>query len=372
MSSGPDSSEGEASRRLPLTGRVVVDASNYLAGPFAGLMLADLGADVIKVEAPRGDPLRRFGQRRNGVGLMYANMNRDKRLRTVDLKTPEGVAELRHLVEGADVLLENWRPGVGDRLGLSDAILEGENPRLVHCSITGFGQDGPRSRLPAFDTVVQALSGVAWFHRREGRPQVLRTYLIDKMTGVFAAQAVLAALLEVERTGRGARIDIDMLSVGAYFNFPDLFAARTALDDDAPFDPEAEPGSNSVLQTADGWLVVAPTGGNHVAGACRAVGHPEWIDELRAVRDTRQLNPLLMARLESVTVTVPTATLLEAFEAEDVPAAPVLDLEGHLADEHVVEVGLYGIREDPELGSLRHTRYPGGFRWTSSPSTITN
>lgn len=357
---------------LPLAGCVVVDASIYLAGPFAGLMLADLGADVVKVEPPRGDPLRRFGKRRNGVSLIYANMNRGKQTCTVDLKTPDGVAQFRRLLRDADVLLENWRPGVADRLGFSDAALEAENPRLVHCSVTGFGHDGPRSRLPAFDTVVQALSGLAWFHRRDGRPQVLRTYLIDKVTGIFAAQAVVAALLKRERTGRGGRVDVDMLAVGAYFNFPDLFASRTAVDDHEPFDPEGEPGSNSVLRTADGWIVVAPTGGEHVAGACRAVGHPEWIDELRSVRDTRQLNPLLMSRLDSVTATGPTAKWLAAFDAEDVPAAPVLDLDGHLADEHVVHSGLYATRHDPELGEIRHTRYPGGFRWTSSPSKITS
>jgi len=361
----------EAAATRPLEGCVAVDASIYLAGPLAGLMLADLGAEVVKVEPPKGDPLRRFGKRRNGVSLLYANMNRDKEVSTVDLKTPDGVAQFWRLLRGADVLLENWRPGVADRLGFSDAALADANPRLVHCSITGFGHDGPRSRLPAFDTVVQALSGLAWFHSRDRRPQVLRTYLVDKVTGVFAAQAVLAALLERERTGRGGRVDIDMLAVAAYFNFPDLFASRTAVDDDEPFDPEAEPGANCVLRTADGWIVVAPTGGRHVVGACRAAGHSEWIDELRSVRDTRQLNPMLMSRLESVTVTAPTSRWLAAFEAEDVPAAPVLDLDGHLADEHVRHgAGLYGLRQDPELGTLRHTRYPGGFRWTSDPSKI--
>jgi crotonobetainyl-CoA:carnitine CoA-transferase CaiB-like acyl-CoA transferase len=290
----------------------------------------------------------------------------------MDLKTPDGAEELRRLLRSADVLLENWRPGVADRLGFSDASLCAENLRLVHCSVTGFGHDGPRSRLPAFDTVVQALSGLAWFHSRDGKPQVLRTYLIDKVTGIFAAQAVLAALLERERSGRGGRVDVDMLAVGAYFNFPDLFASRTAVDDHEPFDPESEPGSNCVLRTADGWIVVAPTGGEHVAGACRAVGHPEWIDELRAVRDTRQLNPLLMSRLDSVTVTAPTATWLTAFEAADVPAAPVLDLDGHLADPPVTHAGLYGTRHDPDLGALRHARYPGGFRWTSNRLRITS
>ncbi|MGH8998215.1 MAG: CaiB/BaiF CoA transferase family protein [Acidimicrobiia bacterium] len=347
---------------LPLAGCVVVDASVYLAGPFAGLMLGDLGAEVVKLEPPKGDPLRRFGKRHNGVGVMFANMNRGKRRLAVDLKDGAGIDEFRTLTGTADVLIENWRPGVADRLGLTDGSLWATNPRLIHCSVTGFGHTGPRSRLPAFDTVVQALSGIAWFHSRDGRPQPLRTYLIDKLTGAFAAQAILAALLERERTGRGRRIDVDMLAAGAYFNFPDMFATRTAVDDDEVPDPESNPGANSVLPTRDGWILLAPTAGEHVKRSCEAAGHPEWVDELRSIRDTSALNPALMSRLASATVTGTTSHWVAAFEAADVPVAPALDLDGHLADPQVVSEGLYPQRDDPDLGPVRFARYPARFQ----------
>jgi crotonobetainyl-CoA:carnitine CoA-transferase CaiB-like acyl-CoA transferase len=215
--------------------------------------------------------------------------------------------------------------------------------------------------MPAFDTVVQALSGLAWFHSRDGKPQPLRTYIVDKLTGVFAAQAVLAALLERERTGVGRRIDVDMLTAAAYFNFPDLFASRTMLDDDEAFDPESEPGANSVLPTNDGWIVVAPTGGAHVKRSCEAVGHPEWVEELKQVRETRLLNPLLMSKLALVTAHDTTAHWVAAFEAADVPVAAVLDLDGHLADPQVVDAGIYPTHDDPDLGKIRYARYPARF-----------
>ncbi len=350
---------------LPLEGFTVLDACVYLAGPFAALTLADLGAEVVKVEPPEGDPMRRFGKLWKGTGAMFINMNRGKRVQTLDLKDPEALAEFRRLAARSDVLLENWRPGVADRLGLTDESLWAGNPRLVHCSVTGFGHSGPRSRTPAFDTVVQALSGLAWFHSREGRPQPLRTYVVDKLTGLFAAQAVLAALLQRERTGAGSRVDVDMLSVAAYFNFPDLFATRTGVDDDEQVEPEKEVGQNSVLPTSDGWVAVAPNKGAQVKRACEAVGHPEWIAELKQAKDTQSVNRILMSNLASVTGGMTTAEAVAAFEAHDVPAAPVLDLDGAIADPQAVHAGIYPTRQDPDLGELRSARYPG--RFTAAP-----
>lgn len=346
----------------PLSGYLVVDAAVYIAGPFAAQALADLGAEVVKVEPPKGDAMRRFGKQWNKSGVIFANMNRGKRRVRADLKAPEGAAELMDLVRRADVLVENWRPGVADRLGFSDQALWAANPRLVHCSVTGFGQSGPRSQLPAFDTVVQALSGLAWLHSRDGKPQPVRTYLVDKLTGMFAAQSVLAALLEREKTGVGRRVDVDMLSTAHYFNFPEVFATRTVLEDDEMINPEDEVGANSILRVADGWIVVAPNRGEHVRDACRAAGHPEWVEELRTIRDTKTLNPALMSRLATATAAGGTAAeWIAKFEAFDVPVAPVLDLDGALADPHVVETGIYQTAEDPELGKVRFPRYPARF-----------
>ena len=342
----------------PLEGLLVVDASNYVAGPFAATMLADLGADVVKVEAPGGDPNRRFGKRYAGIGVLFVNTNRGKRSIVLDLKQPADTEVFTGLLRRADVLLENWRPGVADRLGFGDAALEAINSRLIHVAVTGFGPDGPRSMRSAFDSLAQALSGLAWFHTRQGRPQLLRTYVADKATANFAVQATLAALLRRQRTGEAGRVDVNMLDATAYFNFPDLLDGRTVIADTEPVDVEDNPGARTLVPTKDGWIIVAPSTRAHVDRACEACGHPEWIEELKAMTEFRQLSPALMARIESVTVTGTTEEWAARFEAHDVPTAGVLDLDDHLADPQVLHNRTYGELDHPVLGGHRYARYP--------------
>ncbi|HET9771412.1 MAG TPA: CoA transferase [Acidimicrobiia bacterium] len=345
----------------PLDGCAVIDVSQYVTGAYAAMILADLGAEVLKIEPPGGDPCRRIGKRRNGLSVLFANTNRGKRLRVLDLKKPSDLAEIRSLIGDADVLVDNWRPGVAVRLGLGDEALFEANPGLVHLAITGYGPGGPLRGRPAFDGLLQAFSGLAWFHGRAGRPELLRTYLADKITSVFAAQAVLAALLHRRDTGRGQRVDVSMLDALAYFNFPDMFEHRTVLDDRDDLDIDESPAQKTLVPTADGWLVVSPGTRHQMERACRACGHPEWALELRSVRDFRLLGPAFVSRLLRVLPTGTNEHWLRVFAEHDVPAAPVLDLDAHLADPQVVHNQTYGVLTDPDLGTIRFCRYPARF-----------
>lgn len=342
----------------PLEGMRVIDLSSYFSGPFASLQLSDMGADVIKVEAPAGDPYRRFGVMRHGVSIGFANIHRGKRSMGLDLTDGADRSALLEVVADADVVLTNWRPGVAERLGISDEILWERNARLVLASITGYGSDGPAASLPAFDALVQARSGLARVEGGTGRPRISQTFIADKVTSLVASESILAALLHRERTGRGLRVDVAMLDALAYFNFPDMLATRTmagTTGGDVHWSPE------TLVRTNDGYLVVAPSQGKQIKNACIACGHPEWVDELRHIRDYHELGPKLMALIESVTAGGSMMEWQSKFESHDVPVAPVFDLDQHLGDPQIVHNRLYGELDDPRLGPVRFARFPTVF-----------
>ena len=175
----------------------VIDLSSYVSGPFAGMMLADLAAEVIKVEQPKGgDPTRRIGRRlEGGVSGLFFNINRNKRSIALDLKVAGDVATLLELVERSDVIIENWRPGVAERLGLGSDVLHNRNPRLIHLALSGYGLSGPLSDQGALDPLLQGISGISWFNKHDGVPEGLRFYVADKVAAVYAVQSILGALL---------------------------------------------------------------------------------------------------------------------------------------------------------------------------------
>jgi crotonobetainyl-CoA:carnitine CoA-transferase CaiB-like acyl-CoA transferase len=358
------STAGDRGRLRSLEGVRVVDASNYVTGPMATMMLADLGADVIKVEPPGGDPYRRIRTRGSKVSVGALNVNRGKRSIVVDLKSDDGVDTLDQLLSTADVFVENWRPGIASRLGFSDERLDADHPRLVHLAITGFGPDGPLVGQGAFDSLLQARSGLSLLRPHEGRPATLPTYLADKITSVFGAQSILAALFEREQTGRGGRIDLPMLDAIAYFNFPDVLEARSIVDD-LPPDGAWLPVStqlSTTVQTQDGWIAISPTSRAQIVASCELCGHPEWVEELAAHMAHGELAGQLIRRVETVTVSNTTAHWLAEFEAHDVPAAPVLDADGHLADPQVVHNAVYLEMDHPEVGRVRYAQHPAHVR----------
>lgn len=361
----------------PLAGVRVLEAGSYVSAPYAGQMLADLGAEVIKVEQPPGgDPFRRFGQPQTRVSPVFANCNRGKKSIAPDLKSVSGLRHLLNLVTGTDVWISNWRPGVADRLGLGDDILQTTNPRLIRVYVTGHGSSGPRASDPVFDTIVQATSGLADALARGDRPELLPGFPVDKATAGMVAQAVLAALYARERHGQGDRIDISMLAAASYTGFIELFANRTFLD----HEPAGPRNHHAIglrpLPASDGWLVLAPVSGRAIRATCEVVGHPEWAPEIRGVEPPERMATELFDRLETVLPAKSTAEWLALLAEEDVPAARCLTMDEHLADAQVTEQGLYRIEPWPDYGPTRVVRYPAEFGFygrlaaTEPPPTV--
>ena len=355
---------GTGAGRGPLAGTVVVEAATFMSGPYAGMMLADLGADVIKVEGERGDPFRSFGRPTTPYSSVFANCNRSKRSVVIDLKSDAGRAELLGLLADADVFLANWRAGVAESLGLADDVLVAANPRLVRCFVTGFGPSGPRAADPAFDTVIQALSGLSDALDDGDEPLLVPGYPLDKVAATFATQAILAALLARERTGHGDRIELPMLDIATYFDFADLFTNRVFLDHQPAAAHNAQVSAIRPLRTADGWIVVATVTGRQIAAACRAIGHPEWVDEILSQPDQGSLAKVMFDTIERGTAVLTTDDVLARFAAHDVAAASCLTMDQHLADAQVAHNELYTVEEWNGIGRVRTVRYPAtSARW---------
>jgi crotonobetainyl-CoA:carnitine CoA-transferase CaiB-like acyl-CoA transferase len=342
----------------PLAGINVVEAASYISGPFAGLILADLGAEVIKVEPPRGDPYRRFGPQDDDGGVIFRAGNRNKRSVAVDLTTEEGLTELHALLDTADVLITNWRPGVAEAFGLDDDSVPRRWPRLVWVRVSGYGQSGPMATLPAFDSLMQARVGFA--DSLGDEPALVPSYVADKVTATFAAQSGLAALVQRNATGRGCVVDVAMLDTFAYFDAPDLFAGhqQPGRTDERVLRMLRAPRA---MQTSDGWIVLAPTTGQQIKRAMLAAGLEDKLADLRSQPDpiatSERFFELLALRLRDRTTGEWTAIFAEA----DVPASAVMTKAEHLDDEQVAHNAIYRTVPDPTLGTARRTRHPALF-----------
>jgi crotonobetainyl-CoA:carnitine CoA-transferase CaiB-like acyl-CoA transferase len=342
--------------KRPLDGVTIVETSSFLTGPFASMMLSDLGADIIKVEPPGGDGFRKFGHNREGFGASWTNSNRGKRSVVIDLKTPEGVERLKGLIKTADVLVENWRPRVSESLGLGQEVVAALNPRLIRLSITGFGDTGALANAPAFDSLIQGRTGIVASEGRNGTPAVTPFNMVDKVTGAFGAQAILAALYEREKTGQGGHIKLPMLDVMGYFNFPDMFQHRTFENDESDWKPPA----SQVLTTSDGYVVISPANGQQMSKTLTAIERPEWKEEFKRMPDPVEMANEFFRRVGAVVQEKSTAHWLEVFAAQDVPAAPVFSLDEFLNDAQVANNEIYHFVASP-VGPIRTARYPALF-----------
>jgi CoA:oxalate CoA-transferase len=349
----------------PLEGIRVLEAASYVSGPYAGQMLADLGAEVVKVEAPpHGDAFRRFGRPNGPYSPVFANCNRGKRSVVADLKDPSDRDALLGLIARSDVWMSNWRPGVADRLGLGDDVLARHNPRLIRLYVSGYGEHGPRADSPVFDTIIQATSGLTHALSSDQTPRVLSGFPLDKTTAAMATQAVLAALYARERRGEGERIDLSMLATASYLNFVELFANRTFVDHPPTESRNLQAIGLRPLPARDGWLTLAPVSGVAIRNLCEVVGHPEWSEEMRALGDQTEVGAALMARLEPVLLSRTVEEWLAAFAARDVPAARCLTMDEHLSDPQVEQQDLYRIEQWEGVGGVRTVRYPAVFAST--------
>lgn len=340
----------------PLEGYRVVEACSYISGPYCAMILADLGADVIKVEPLTGDPYRSFGHNKNGLSAVWVNVNRGKRSVALDLKSEAGRAKLLDLLREADLFIENWRPRVATDLGLGIDVVAKLNPKLIRLSITGFGEDGPLSAAPAFDALIQGRTGVVSAPNDGARNDSTPFFMVDKTSAMFAAQAALAALLRRERTGTAEHVRLNLLETAAYFNFPDLFQHRTFLGDDAGWRPPPSP----ILETSDGWIVLSPVSGKQLSRTLEVVGRPEWKDDFKKIPDRVEMAHQFFKRIAPEVKLRDSAYWIAQFEAADVPVGPVYDADTHLADPQVAHNQLYGEADSP-MGPVRTVRFPATF-----------
>jgi crotonobetainyl-CoA:carnitine CoA-transferase CaiB-like acyl-CoA transferase len=358
----------------PLQGFTVVEACQMVAGPWAATICADLGAEVIKVENPAGgDRMRYLGHRVGGIGALWANVNRGKRSLVLDLQHADGVAALRRVVASADVFIQNFRPGVADRLGIAEHQLRAGNPSLIYVSVSGFGDSGPYVDQKSYDYVIQALSGMAALQTdpATGEPALIRNIVIDKVTAMTAAQSVIAALLARERGAGGQHVRLSMVDVAVSFLWPDGMMQHTLLADDGSVAPGPHMSDGYVVRrTADGYVALLATSNTQFPLICAALDHPEWLTDPRfesmeaRVANADALSEALGLELERR----PGAELVALLHDHDVPCALVNQpAEVHL-DPQVQHNQTLVEHVRPWLGTVREPRPPAIY--SSTPTAL--
>ena len=355
----------------PLDGIRVLDLTTMVSGPVATMMLADQGADVIKIESPAGDIMRQYGVVHRGMSASFLSCNRSKRSLCVDLKTEEGLAIVRKLAATADVLVQNFRPGAIERMGLGEDVVRELKPDIVFVSISGFGESGPYAHQRVYDGVIQALSGLCDIQtdNETGRPRMVRTIVPDKTTSVTAAQAITAALFARERTGKGQHIRLAMLDTMVAYLWPEASSPLTFLDNEQ--DPaRQQAGPDLIFRTLDGYITAAVISNAEWAGICRAFGREELIEDPRfrtaAARGQNRTERRTIMNQEIAKW--PTAEILARLDREVVPAAPVLKRAEVIEDAQVIRNEIAEVRDDPKLGPVRQPR-PAA-RFSETPAEI--
>ncbi|MCG8591191.1 MAG: CoA transferase [Proteobacteria bacterium] len=357
----------------PMHGVKIVDLSIALAGPWAVTMLADQGASVIKVEPPGLGDIGRWVGVRVGISAMAAMVNRGKRSIAVNLQTDEGRAIVVQLATGADVFVQNFRPGVIEKLGLSYAELSRANPELVYCSISGFGPEGPYASKSAYDPVVQAYGGLAFAQAggREAEPQLIRHTAADKITALTASQAISAALFARERGGGGQHLSLSMLESVVNFVWADAAGNEVLLDADGSV-PSSFSRDQKLWPTKDGYVIAAPVSDADVAGICRGVGVDGYDAPEVATIIARRTNPEafseLLRRVLDAVSQMTTAEAIAGMEAENAPCGAVLSPAELSDDPHVQALGMLEDSVHPIAGRMRQPRPAARFEKT--PSTL--
>lgn len=341
----------------PLAGVRVLDLTNNLSGPYGTLILAQQGADVVKVERPpRGDILRGVGSTRGGVAAYFVNTNWGKRSIALDLRDDDDRSVLEQLIARADVLVENFRPGVMPGLGYAPADLCTAHPTLVYAAIRGFPSTSTLADAPAYDHVIQAMTGFASVQAdlKEGTPTLVQQAVVDKATGLFAAQAITAALFERSRTGRGQLLEIPMLRVGLQFLWPDAATNASFVGAVDKLPPQAR--TFRLTRTADGHVALITVANDQFDGLLRAtgrdelVGHPELNSPQQRGRHGAQVMREIAAELRDKT----TAEVIELLTAHGVPCGAVNDLDDVAAAMDAVAPGALIHETHPQLGEMIH------------------
>lgn len=351
-----------------LHGTRVLDITQVMAGPFCGMLLADMGADVVKVEPPAGDSTRNSGRK----GEPYMAVNRNKRGIAVNLKDPRGQEIVRKLAAGADVLIENYRPGVMEQFGLGYADLSAGNPGLVYCSISGFGQTGPYAHRGGFDLVAQGMSGLMSVTGEPNRPPVkVGVPITDLGAGLFATYAILTALLHRARTGEGQRVDTSLLEAGIALS---VWEATSFWSSGKIPGPLGSAHRNSApyqaFRTADGYMNIGAQNEKLWEAFCMLIGRTDLmaVPEFQGVRN-RHANAVKLAEIiDSELMKQPTDHWLPKLEEAGIPAGPILNYEQVFNDPHVQFREMVKEMDHPTAGRLKALGHPA--KLSRTPAAI--
>ena len=359
----------------PLSGLRVIELAQIMAGPTAGMMLADMGAEVIKVEKfPGGDDSRAYREPRvNGVSAPYMILNRNKRGIALNLKHADGLQALLRLIDSADVLIENYRPGTLDKLGLGWDVLHARNPGLILCSVTGYGLQGPMASTGGFDLIAQGFSGLMSITGEPGRPPAKPgNSVADINSGILAATGIIAAYVHRLKTGQGQRVDTSLMEAAmqqTYWHAAIFFATGQSP---GPL------GSGHVLaapyqafQARDGWLNIGGANQTNWERICEVIGHPEWRTDARFHDNTARMAnlPALVEAINGVMVTRDRADWMAAFEAAGVPAGPVHSIGEALSHPQALARDMVVELDHPVAGKTRAIGAP--IKFSDTPCSVT-
>ena len=357
----------------PLAGFKIIDMTSVISGPLSTMILADQGGEVIKVENPDGgDFTRALSNRRGGFSASFLNNNRSKRSIAVDTKTPEGMEIVKKLLHTADVFIQNMRPGVVERIGLGEEAIRKISPEIIFVSISGFGHEGPYSQRPVYDPLVQALSGLTTIQggSDEARPKLVRTIVPDKLTGVMAAQAITAALLSSEKTGKGQHIKLSMLDAVVSFLWHSDMGSQTFVGGEFPQE-EAQSFIDLIYETSDGYITVAVNTDKQWTNLTTALNRPEWLT------DERFLTPALrhknindrLSMTQEVLLSKSAKEWLTILDAADVPCAPILRRRDVINHPQIQANDTIGEYKHQQAGMLRQAAPAANF--SKTPAIIT-
>ena len=354
-----------------LTGVKVLDLTSMVSGPVAAMMLADQGADVIKVEPTSGEQMRHIGPTVNKVTAAFFSCNRGKRSIGVDLKSEDGKKILFDLVADADVLIQNFRPGAMQRMGFGEPVLREINPRLIYVSISGFGEEGPYAHKRVYDPVVQALSCATDIQgdRATGRPQMFRIIIADKVTAITAAQAISTALYAREKSGEGQHVRLSMLDAMLSLFWPEAMAGLTYADQE--FDVRKYQGAMDLIyETQDRFITAGAISNNEWEGMCRALNREDLIDHPNF--KTAQGRFTHNSERKDITAEEikkwSSEEILARFDQEGVPCAPIIDRSELLDHEQVLANGSIDRLYFEEFGEVRQARHPA--RFDKTPASV--
>jgi crotonobetainyl-CoA:carnitine CoA-transferase CaiB-like acyl-CoA transferase len=372
-------SESTTAPTMALDGLRVIDAATLFAGPLAATMLADFGAEVVKVEHPKGDPVRSHGHQKQGIPLWWKVIGRNKHAVTLNFSAPEGADLLKRLAARADVLIESFRPGTLERWGLAPAVLHEINPRLVIARVTGFGQFGPYRSRPGFGTLAEAMSGFAAITGEPDGPPTLPPFgLADGITALATTAAIMFALEARHRTGRGQVIDMAIIEPILTILGPQpTWFDQLGIVQERRGNRSVNNAPRNIYRTADGrWVAISTSAQNIAERVMRLVGHPEVIDEpwFRSGAERAKHADLLDRLVGTWIGARDFEQVVTAFEQAEAAVAPIYDVRHVMEDPQYKALGSIATVDDPELGPLkmqnvmfRLSEHPGRVRWAGRP-----